>query len=192
MVLDHHQDDDNEPAPVHTPPKKRRVRAASDDEEEHSGILAANAGSKPRRKINVTKEWLEANGFFDMRARDAALKLGIGVTTLKRYCRSDLNLDRWPWRKRVGASKAPSRRASGATGPRRSSRRGMGDEDEDVVNHGGYSSHEEEETVAVALAVDEKERGDAAEGVALPASTQQDGAINTTPAAATTHALMCC
>lgn len=119
------------------PPPPRRRRPRDDD---------GDASAKPRRKISVTREWLEANGFFDMRARDAAMKLGIGVTTLKRYCRSDLQLDRWPWRKRVGGTKSSRKRPAATTSPpRRSTRRPFGadDEDEEEMHSSAASDHDE-------------------------------------------------
>lgn len=116
-------------------PKRQRRPRIEDDAD------ASNA--KPRRKISVTREWLEANGFFDMRARDAASKLGIGVTTLKRYCRSDLQLDRWPWRKRVGATKASRKRTSVAEAPRRSTRRPFGADDGEDEHSSAASDHED-------------------------------------------------
>ena len=120
------------PPPLEDPPRRRpRLEEEADP-----------SNAKPRRKISVTREWLEANGFFDMRARDAAMKLGIGVTTLKRYCRSDLQLDRWPWRKRVGASKATRKRSTLAEPPRRSNRRPF-DADDDEEEHSSASDHDE-------------------------------------------------
>ncbi len=195
------------PPPVQTPPKKRRSRAASDDDDDdHIGLVPSATAGKPRRKINVTKEWLEANGFFDMRARDAALKLGIGVTTLKRYCRSDLNLDRWPWRKRVGASKAPSGRArpGGAPVPRRSRRVGGDGTLEDVDNAvhddgvhdavhdaADYSSHEEEETVALDASSQQAAVSGTTGGTTGEADTMSPVVPPPDPSLTTT-ALMCC
>ncbi|DBB03216.1 TPA: hypothetical protein ACH3X1_013302 [Trebouxia sp. C0004] len=42
---------------------------------------------------------LEEQGYFDVPIQVAAMRLGLGVTTLKRICR-DNNISRWPYRKR--------------------------------------------------------------------------------------------
>lgn len=78
----------------------------------------------PRRKLCLTMEYLNENGFFDMKAKEAARRLGIGITTLKRYCRDDLGISRWPWRQRtaVGAMLKPRTSTKARKGPR--SRRG--------------------------------------------------------------------
>jgi hypothetical protein len=57
----------------------------------------------PRAKTmlqGVTTEMLVTLGYFDLKIGDAAIKLGVGVTSLKRHCRVNLGIKRWPSRER--------------------------------------------------------------------------------------------
>lgn len=47
----------------------------------------------------LTMTFLEEGGYFDLPIKEAATKLGLGITTLKRVCRSN-GMTRWPFRKR--------------------------------------------------------------------------------------------
>ncbi|KAL0032241.1 hypothetical protein WJX79_000271 [Trebouxia sp. C0005] len=47
----------------------------------------------------LTLTFLEEGGYFDLPIKEAATKLGLGITTLKRVCRSN-GMTRWPFRKR--------------------------------------------------------------------------------------------
>lgn len=47
----------------------------------------------------ISIDFLEEQGYFDIPIQVAALRLGVGVTTLKRVCRESL-ITRWPYRRR--------------------------------------------------------------------------------------------
>ncbi|DBA96604.1 TPA: hypothetical protein ACH3X1_015466 [Trebouxia sp. C0004] len=47
----------------------------------------------------LTMTFLEEGGYFDLPIKEAAIKLRLGITTLKRVCRSN-GMTRWPFRKR--------------------------------------------------------------------------------------------
>jgi hypothetical protein len=57
----------------------------------------------PRAKTmlqGVTTEMLVTLGYFNLKIGDAAIELGVGVTSLKRHCRVNLGIKRWPSRER--------------------------------------------------------------------------------------------
>lgn len=49
---------------------------------------------------DVTTQMLITLGYFDMKIGDVASKLGVGVTSLKKHCRVNLGITRWPSRER--------------------------------------------------------------------------------------------
>ncbi|KAL0018384.1 hypothetical protein WJX77_012621 [Trebouxia sp. C0004] len=55
--------------------------------------------TKQEDKEMISIPLLEEQGYFDVPIQVAAMRLGLGVTTLKRICR-DNNISRWPYRKR--------------------------------------------------------------------------------------------
>ncbi|KAL4443746.1 hypothetical protein ABPG75_011483 [Micractinium tetrahymenae] len=84
-----------------------RVQAGVGSTGQQRGAAAAAAPAKPAAAaqadgelhVSLTVPFLEENGYFDMTLQQAAVELGVGVTTLKKLCRQN-GLGRWPYRAR--------------------------------------------------------------------------------------------
>lgn len=74
-----------------------------DSDGEDDGSTASECGDN-----SVDIDGLERGGYFDMPIKDAARRLDMGVTTLKKICRKD-GIERWPFRLRKSMRKTLQR-----------------------------------------------------------------------------------
>lgn len=62
-------------------------------------LTAIRSGRRAGEYTHINQDMLKDGGYFDMPIQEAAQQLGIGLSVLKRVCRT-IGLARWPFRKR--------------------------------------------------------------------------------------------